>query len=103
MRFVPYVGAVASAVFPLTLAAAVDPGWTMVVETAAFFLFLEGMTGQVVEPLVYGHRHRPVPGVGRDLRHLLDLAVGTGRADPVHAACPCAWSSWAATSSGWSS
>ncbi len=55
MRFVPYVGAVASAVFPLVLAAAVDPGWTMVLETAAFFLVLEGLTGQVVEPLLYGH------------------------------------------------
>ena len=55
MRFVPYVGAIASAVFPLVLAAAVDPGWTMVLETAAFFLFLEGLTGQVIEPLLYGH------------------------------------------------
>ena len=55
MRFVPYVGAIASAVFPLVLAAAVDPGWTMVLETAAFFLVLEGVTGQVVEPLLYGH------------------------------------------------
>jgi len=55
MRFVPYIGAIASAVFPLALAAAVDPGWTMVVETAAFFLLLEGLTGQVIEPLVYGH------------------------------------------------
>ena len=55
MRFVPYVGAVASAAFPMALAAAVDPGWTMVLETAAFFLVLEGLTGQVVEPLLYGH------------------------------------------------
>ena len=55
MRFVPYIGAVASAVFPMALAAAVDPGWTMVLETAAFFLVLEGLTGQVVEPLLYGH------------------------------------------------
>ena len=55
MRFVPYIGAVTAALFPLALAAAVDPGWTMVVETAAFFLLLEGLTGQVVEPLVYGH------------------------------------------------
>ena len=55
MRFVPYIGAFASAAFPLALAAAVDPGWTMLFETAAFFLLLEGITGQVVEPLLYGH------------------------------------------------
>ena len=55
LRFVPYVGAIGSALFPLTLAAAVDPGWTMVFETAAFFVVLEGITGQVIEPLLYGH------------------------------------------------
>jgi predicted PurR-regulated permease PerM len=30
LRFVPYIGAVIAAIFPLILAAAVDPGWTMV-------------------------------------------------------------------------
>jgi AI-2E family transporter len=55
LRFVPYVGAIGSALFPLALAAAVDPGWTMVLETAAFFVVLEGVTGQVIEPLLYGH------------------------------------------------
>ncbi|GJD52488.1 hypothetical protein OPKNFCMD_5254 [Methylobacterium crusticola] len=55
MRFVPYVGAFISAVFPLTLAAAVDPGWTMVIATAALFLVAEPLFGQVIEPLLYGH------------------------------------------------
>ena len=55
LRFVPYVGALASAAFPVALAAAVDPGWTLALETAAFFLVLEGLTGQVIEPLLYGH------------------------------------------------
>jgi predicted PurR-regulated permease PerM len=55
MRFVPYIGALISAVFPLTLAAAVDPGWTMVIWTAALFLIAEPITGQVVEPMLYGH------------------------------------------------
>ena len=55
MRFVPYIGAFTAAIFPLTLAAAVDPGWTMVVYTLALFLVLEPVVGQVVEPLVYGH------------------------------------------------
>jgi len=55
MRFVPYVGAIASAVLPITMAAAVDPGWTMALSTVALFLVVEPVTGQVVEPLVYGH------------------------------------------------
>ena len=55
LRFVPYVGAVISAVFPLTLAAAVDPGWTMLLWTAALFLVVEPVVGHVIEPLLYGH------------------------------------------------
>ena len=55
LRFVPYIGAVVSAAFPVALAAAVDPGWALALEAAAFFLVLEGLTGQVIEPLVYGH------------------------------------------------
>jgi predicted PurR-regulated permease PerM len=55
LRFVPYIGAVISAVFPLALAAAVDPGWSMLLETAALFLVVEPIVGHVIEPLVYGH------------------------------------------------
>jgi predicted PurR-regulated permease PerM len=55
LRFVPYVGALISAVFPLALAAAVDPGWSMLIWTAALFLIMEPIAGHVVEPLVYGH------------------------------------------------
>jgi predicted PurR-regulated permease PerM len=55
LRFVPYIGAVISAIFPLVLAAAVDPGWTMVLWTAALFLIVEPIAGHVIEPLLYGH------------------------------------------------
>ncbi|UMY18524.1 AI-2E family transporter [Methylobacterium organophilum] len=55
LRFVPYVGAAISAVLPLALAAAVDPGWTMVIQTALLFLIVEPIAGHVVEPLLYGH------------------------------------------------
>jgi len=55
MRFVPYIGAFISAIFPLVLAAAVGPGWTMVLLTAALFLVAETVVGQAVEPLIYGH------------------------------------------------
>lgn len=55
MRFVPYVGAFISAAAPLALAAAVDPGWSMVAWTAALFLITEPIMGQAVEPLLFGH------------------------------------------------
>jgi predicted PurR-regulated permease PerM len=55
LRFVPYVGAVIAAAFPLALAAAVDPAWNMVLETAILFIVLETLMGQVVEPQLFGH------------------------------------------------
>jgi predicted PurR-regulated permease PerM len=54
MRFVPYIGSVVAAVFPIALAAAVDPSWTMVLATAAMFLVAELLAGQVLEPMLYG-------------------------------------------------
>lgn len=55
LRFVPYIGALISAVFPLILAAAVGSGWEMLVLTAALFAVLELLAGQVLEPLIFGH------------------------------------------------
>ncbi len=55
MRFIPYIGAIGSAILPIAMAAVVDPGWTMVLSTIALFLVIELLTGQIVEPLVYGH------------------------------------------------
>ena len=54
MRFVPYVGAVISAIFPLILAAAVGPDWSMLLMTAALFLVAEALVAHAVEPLVSG-------------------------------------------------
>jgi len=34
---------------------AVDPGWSMVAQTAALFIVLETLMGQVVEPQLFGH------------------------------------------------
>ncbi len=55
MRFVPYIGAFVSALFPLALAAAVDPGWSMVIETLILFAILEPLVGHFIEPMLYGH------------------------------------------------
>jgi predicted PurR-regulated permease PerM len=55
MRFVPFVGSFIAAFFPIVLAAAVDPGWSMVLATAALFIVSEPLAGHVVEPVLYGH------------------------------------------------
>jgi predicted PurR-regulated permease PerM len=55
LRFVPYIGAAIAAAFPLTLAVAVDPTWSMLLWTLALFLVVEPIVGHVVEPMVYGH------------------------------------------------
>ena len=55
LRFVPYIGAVIAAAFPLALAVAVDPGWSMLLWTLALFLIVEPVVGHVIEPMVYGH------------------------------------------------
>jgi predicted PurR-regulated permease PerM len=55
LRFVPYIGAFISAIFPLILAAAVGPGWEMLLLTAILFIVLELLAGQVLEPVIFGH------------------------------------------------
>src|SRR5215203_3902871 len=55
LRFVPYVGPLLAAVAPLTLAAAVDPGWWTTIYAALLFVIIEPLTGYVVEPFLYGH------------------------------------------------
>ncbi len=54
LRFVPQLGGMLAAVLPLALAAAVDPGWTMVMATAALFIVAELVMSQLVEPRLRG-------------------------------------------------
>lgn len=54
MRFVPYVGPLVSALFPLTLAFAVSPGWEMVLWTLALIALLELLSNYLLEPWLYG-------------------------------------------------
>ena len=54
LRFVPYAGPLISAVFPLTLAFAVDPGWDMVLWTLALIVALELISNNIIEPWLYG-------------------------------------------------
>ena len=54
-RFVPYIGSLIAAIFPLILAAATGTGWAMVAWTAMLFAIVEFITGQIIEPLAFGH------------------------------------------------
>src|SRR5215470_13885565 len=58
MRFVPYVGSALAAIFPIALAAMVDPGWWKLIETAAVFIGGDIIVGQFVEPILFGSRTR---------------------------------------------
>ena len=54
MRFVPYIGPLLAAVFPVALAFAVDSGWSMLLWTVALIVILELASNNIVEPLLYG-------------------------------------------------
>lgn len=54
MRFVPYAGPFIAALFPLTLAFAVSPGWELVLWTVALIVLLELISNNVIEPWLYG-------------------------------------------------
>jgi predicted PurR-regulated permease PerM len=54
MRFVPYVGVPLAFLFPFALALAVDPGWSMMVQTMLLYLIVDMVTGQGIEPFLYG-------------------------------------------------
>src|SRR5271165_1532330 len=54
LRFIPYLGIVIAAAFPLALAIAVAPGWMLLVWTALLFAAIELVVSNFVEPLVYG-------------------------------------------------
>ncbi len=54
LRFVPYIGPTAAAVFPLAIAAAVFPGYGVLLVTLAFIVTLELLSNNVMEPWLYG-------------------------------------------------
>jgi predicted PurR-regulated permease PerM len=54
LRFVPFIGSWVAAAFPLVLSFATAPGWTQPVLVFAYFAVLDLVTGNVVEPLLFG-------------------------------------------------
>jgi len=61
LRFVPYIGGALSALLPMALAAAVEPGWTSLLLTAALFGVAEFLTAHIIEPLLFGTNTRISP------------------------------------------
>lgn len=55
LRFIPYVGALTSAIFPTAVAFAVFPGWSKSLEVLGAFVVLDQVTTQFVEPVMIGH------------------------------------------------
>ena len=55
LRFVPYVGVWIAALCSAVLAAGVDAGWSMAIETLGLFVIVELIAAQLVEPQLYGH------------------------------------------------
>ncbi len=56
MRFVPFIGSFIAAAFPLLLAAALDSGWSVFLYTLALYVVGELIMGNLIEPVVQGHR-----------------------------------------------
>ncbi|MGH7030856.1 MAG: AI-2E family transporter, partial [Stellaceae bacterium] len=53
LRFIPYLGIVIAACFPLALAIAVAPGWSLLIWTALLFVATELIVANLVEPRLY--------------------------------------------------
>jgi predicted PurR-regulated permease PerM len=77
-RFVPYVGGVLAAFFPLLMAASLEPGWGMLMLTGAVVIAAEFTVGHLVEPLLFGSKTRLSP-----LAVLLAAAFWTSVWGPV--------------------
>ncbi len=54
MKFIPYLGTVLSAFFPVVLAFATDSTWSMVIWTLALFVIVEFISSNFAEPWLYG-------------------------------------------------
>jgi len=53
LRFLPYLGIVIAACFPIALAMAVDPGWMLLVWVILLFLGIELIAANLLEPWVF--------------------------------------------------
>jgi predicted PurR-regulated permease PerM len=54
LRFLPYIGPILASLMPIAVSAAVSPGWTQPLLVAGFFIVLELILNNLVEPWLYG-------------------------------------------------
>ncbi len=54
LRFIPFLGPVIAASFPIALSFAVDPGWGMAVQTLLLFVVVEIISNNFIETWLYG-------------------------------------------------
>jgi predicted PurR-regulated permease PerM/methanogenic corrinoid protein MtbC1 len=54
LRFIPYIGALGSALFPTMVAVAVFPGWSRSIEVIISFVVLDQIAAHLIEPFVIG-------------------------------------------------
>jgi hypothetical protein len=54
LRFIPYVGPTAAALFPIVLSLAVFPGWSQPLLVIGLIILLELIANMIMEPLLYG-------------------------------------------------
>lgn len=54
LRFIPFLGPWIAASFPVALAFAVDPGWSMIAYTLLLFLVMELVSNNIIEVWLYG-------------------------------------------------
>src|SRR5208337_2526518 len=55
LRFIPYVGAISSALLPALVAFALFPGWSKALEILGAFVILDQVAAQFAEPFIIGH------------------------------------------------
>ena len=55
LRFIPYVGAISSALLPALVAFALFPGWGRALEILGSFVILDQVAAQLAEPFIIGH------------------------------------------------
>jgi predicted PurR-regulated permease PerM len=55
LRYLPYIGPLLAAVFPISLSMAMSHAWTPTLTVLCFFVALELITANLVEPRLYGH------------------------------------------------
>jgi predicted PurR-regulated permease PerM len=55
LRFIPYVGAISSALLPALVAFALFPGWSKALEILGSFVILDQAAAQFAEPFIIGH------------------------------------------------